>query len=53
MEKKNVLTEQRGGVLIVTIDREERRNAIDPATAAEMEEILNDAEKDASVESLF
>ena len=49
MEKKNVLTEQRGGVLIVTIDREERRNAIDPATAAEMEEILNDAEKDASV----
>ena len=49
MEKKNVLTEQRGGVLIVTIDREERRNAIDPATAAEMEEILNDAEKDTSV----
>ena len=49
MEKKNVLTEQRGGVLIVTLDREERRNAIDPATAAEMEEILNDAEKDASV----
>ena len=32
-DKKNVLTELRDGVLIVTLNREERRNAIDPDTA--------------------
>lgn len=49
MENKNVLTELKDGVLIVTINRNERRNAIDPATSAEMEEIFNDAEKNPEV----
>lgn len=49
MENKNVLTELREGVLIVTINRNERRNAIDPATSSEMEEILNRAEVDPEV----
>ena len=43
-ETKKVLTELKNGVLIVTINREERRNAIDPETSAMMEQILNDAE---------
>ena len=42
--KKNVLTELRDGVLIVTLNREERRNAIDPDTANELEAIFNHAE---------
>lgn len=46
MENKKVLTELKDGVLIVTINRDERRNSIDPSTSAAMEEILNDAEKD-------
>lgn len=49
MENKTVLTELKDGVLIVTINREERRNAIDPATSAAMEEILNQAEKNPEV----
>ncbi|MEG0962054.1 MAG: enoyl-CoA hydratase-related protein [Lachnospiraceae bacterium] len=49
MENKTVLTEQKDGVLIVTINRNERRNAIDPPTSAAMEEILNNAEKDPQV----
>ena len=44
-ETKKVLTELKNGVLIVTINREERRNAIDPETSAMMEQILNDAEQ--------
>ena len=38
-ETKKVLTELKNGVLIVTINREERRNAIDPETSAKMEQI--------------
>ena len=40
-ETKKVLTELKNGVLIVTINREERRNAIDPETSAMMEQMLN------------
>lgn len=53
MDKKNVLTELRDGVLIVTINRDERRNAIDPATAEEMEALLNQAEKDPEVGAIL
>lgn len=49
MSEKSVLTELREGVLIVTINRNERRNALDSQTSAAMEEILNDAEKNPEV----
>lgn len=49
LSEKSVLTELDDGVLIVTINRNERRNALDPATSAAMEEILNDAEKNPEV----
>lgn len=49
MEAKKVLTELKDGVLIVTLNRDERRNAIDPETSQMMEDILNDAEKDMAV----
>ena len=53
MEEKKVLTELLDGVLIVTINRNERRNAIDPETAGLMEQILNDAEKDPDVGAIL
>ena len=53
MAYKNILTEVRDGVLVVTINREERRNAINPETAAEMEACLNDAEKDAAIGAII
>lgn len=49
MNEKSVLTELEDGVLIVKINRNERRNALDPATSADMEEILNKAEKNQEV----
>lgn len=49
MESNTVLTQLKDGVLIVTINRDERRNAIDPPTSAAMEQILNDAEKNPEV----
>lgn len=49
MADKKVLTELKDGVLIVTINRNERRNAIDPETSAMMEDIFNQAEKDPNV----
>lgn len=49
MENKKVLTELQDGVLIVKINRDEKRNSIDPETSAMMEEILNDAEKNSEV----
>lgn len=49
MSEKTVLTELKDGVLIVTINRNERRNAINAETSAAMEEILNDAEKNPEV----
>lgn len=49
MNTQKVLTELKDGVLIVTINRNERRNAIDAETSAAMEEILNDAEKNPEV----
>ena len=52
MEAK-VLTERKDGVLIVTINRNERRNAIDPETANLMEAIFNDAEKDPEVGAIL
>lgn len=52
MEKKNVLTKLEDGVLIITINRDERRNAIDPATSAEMEAILNNAEDNMDVRAI-
>lgn len=48
MEPK-VLTELKDGVLIVTINRPEKRNAIDSETAQMLEKTFNDAEKDSSV----
>lgn len=52
-EKKNVLTELKDGVLIVTLNREEKRNAIDPDTANELEAIFNNAEKDPAVGAIL
>lgn len=49
MSTEKVLTELKDGVLILTINRNERRNAIDAETSAAMEEILNDAEKNPEV----
>lgn len=49
MENKKVLTELKDGVLIVKINRNEKRNSIDPETSAMMEAIFNDAEKDPNV----
>lgn len=49
MSTQKVLTELKDGVLIVTINRNERRNAIDAETSAAMEEILNNAEKNSEV----
>ncbi len=49
MEEKKVLTELTDGVLVVTLNRPERRNAIDPETSALMEDILNDAEANPAV----
>src|SRR3712207_2092654 len=51
--KKNILTKLEDGVLVITINRDERRNAIDPATSAEMEEILNVAEDDMNVRAII
>lgn len=48
-----VLTELRDGVLIITINRERRRNAIDPETANLMEAILNDAETNNAVGAIL
>ena len=54
MSEKTVLTELReDGVLIVTINRNERRNAINPETSALMEEVLNDAEKNPAVRCII
>lgn len=50
--KKNILTKLEDGVLVITINRDKRRNAIDPETSAEMEEILNAAEEDMSVRAI-
>ena len=52
-EKKNVLTQLKDGVLIVTLNREEKRNAIDPDTANELEAIFNNAEKDPAVGAIL
>lgn len=52
-EAKKVLTRLENGVLVVTINRPERRNAIDPETANLMESILNDAEKDPAVGAIL
>lgn len=49
MNYKNILTKKEDGVLVITINREEKRNAIDPTTAAEMEHVLNEAEDDKEV----
>lgn len=49
MEEKKVLAELKDGVLVIMINRNERRNAIDPETSAIMEDILNQAEKDPGV----
>lgn len=47
--KSPVLTEIKDGVLILTINREERRNCINPETARIMEDTLNAAEKNPEV----
>ncbi|KEI01127.1 enoyl-CoA hydratase/isomerase family protein [Clostridium botulinum] len=51
--KKNILTKLEDGVLVITINRNERRNAIDPETSVEMEEILNRSEEDMSVRAII
>ncbi len=53
MDNENILTEIRDGVIIITLNREERRNAIDPDTAERMEKILNEAEKDPGVGAIL
>ena len=53
MEEKKVLTELKDRVLTVCINREHRRNAIDPETANLLEAILNDAEKNPDVGAIL
>lgn len=53
MENQKVLTELRENVLVITINREKQRNAIDPETAEIMERILNDAEKDPAIGAIL
>ena len=53
MDAKKVLTELKDGVLVITINRDERRNAIDPETSTMMEEILNDAETNPEVHAII
>ena len=48
----NVTTEQRGAVRILAIDRERRRNALDSATAAELERAVRDAGDDPDTHAL-
>ncbi|MCD3336903.1 enoyl-CoA hydratase/isomerase family protein [Clostridium botulinum] len=48
-----MLTKLEDGVLVITINRNERRNAIDPETSVEMEEILNRSEEDMSVRAII
>ena len=47
-----ITTEQRGAVRILAIDRAERRNAIDTATAAELERAVRDAGDDPDTHAL-
>ena len=47
-----IATEQRGAVRILAIDRAERRNAIDTATAAELERAVRDAGDDPDTHAL-
>ncbi|HHU52693.1 MAG TPA: enoyl-CoA hydratase [Clostridiaceae bacterium] len=49
MSKEKVLTSLEDGILLVTLNREEKRNAIDPDTAQQLEAIFNDAEKNDEV----
>lgn len=49
MSEKNILTELKDGVLIITINRSERRNAINPETSAALEETINEAEENPDV----
>lgn len=45
-----IRTEHRGnGILVVTIDRPERRNALDPQTAAELHSVVDKADGDPKV----
>lgn len=53
MENQKVLTELKENVLIIRINREKQRNAIDPETAELMEQILNNAEKDPGVGAIL
>lgn len=50
---KKVLTELVDGVLVVTINRNERRNAIDPETSAILERIFNEAENNLDVGAII
>ena len=52
-EAKKVLTRLENGVLVITINRPERRDAIDAETANLMESILNDAEKNPEVGAIL
>ena len=53
MEEKKIVTELQDRVLTVRINRESRRNAIDPETAELMESILNDADKNPEVGAIL
>lgn len=50
---QKVLTELKDGILIVTINREERRNCIDTETAIAMENIFNEAEENPEVKVII
>ncbi len=45
-EYKNVLYEKKGHLAYVTINRPDRRNAIDPATSAELKQVFDDYKAD-------
>lgn len=49
MSNAGLTSERRGALLILTIDREERRNALDSATSASLDAAIDGAEKDSSI----
>lgn len=53
MSDASLTSERRGALLILTIDREERRNALDSATAASLDAAIDGAENDASISAII
>jgi enoyl-CoA hydratase/carnithine racemase len=53
MSDAGLTSERRGALLILTIDRDERRNALDSATAAALDAAIDGAENDASISAII